>query len=47
MTTPCVGWLEALYANRAALGAVHFDALLGRTRTTMRANIDRQVEYAG
>ena len=39
--------IEALYASRAELGAVRFDALLGRVRETMRASIDRRMEYAG
>ncbi len=38
--------IEALYRDRAALGAPRFDALLGRVRRTMRAGIDRRLEYA-
>lgn len=39
--------IEALYASRAELGAARFDALLGRVRETLRASIDRRMEYAG
>ena len=39
--------IEALYASRAALGTARFDALLGRVRETLRARIDRRIEYAG
>ncbi|MGE0729681.1 MAG: hypothetical protein AB7O92_01005 [Acidimicrobiia bacterium] len=35
-----------LYAARAALGAERFDALLGRTRTALRARLDRQLAYS-
>ena len=38
--------IEALYAEREALGPAGFEAALGRVRTTMRARIDRQAEYA-
>ena len=38
--------VEALYADCAALGAHTFDALLGRVRTTLRARLDRQLEFA-
>jgi len=38
--------IEALYASRAELGAARFDALLGRVRETLRASIDRRMEYA-
>ena len=47
--TGCGGPLHAdrgLYASRAELGAVRFDALLGRVRGTLRASIDRRMEYA-
>ena len=39
--------IEALYASRAELGQARFDALLGRVRATLRASIDRRMEYAG
>jgi hypothetical protein len=38
--------IETLYADRAELGATRFEALLGRVRRTLRANIDRRMEYA-
>jgi hypothetical protein len=38
--------IETLYARRAELGARRFDALLGRVRETVRASIDRRMEYA-
>ena len=38
--------IETLYARRGELGAERFDALLGRVRETMRASIDRRMEYA-
>lgn len=38
--------VAALYQERASLGADRFDALLGRVRQTLRARIDRQLEYA-
>lgn len=38
--------IETLYASRAELGAARFDALLGRVRETLRASIDRRMEYA-
>jgi hypothetical protein len=38
--------IQALYAAREALGGEHFSALLGRVRKTLRANIERQLEYA-
>lgn len=38
--------VEALYADRNALGNDTFDALLGRVRTTLRARLDRQLEFA-
>jgi hypothetical protein len=38
--------IEALYASRAELGAARFDALLGRVRETLRASIDRRMEYS-
>jgi hypothetical protein len=37
--------IEALYAHRDALGP-SFDAALARVRTTLRASVDRQMEYA-
>lgn len=39
-------FIEALYAARVALGEAHFAQVLGRVRQTLRANIDRRVEYA-
>jgi len=39
--------IEALYAHRNALGAATFDAALRRVRATLRARVDRQMEYAG
>jgi len=38
--------IETLYANRAELGAARFEALLGRVRETLRASIDRRMEYS-
>jgi len=38
--------IEILYASRAELGAARFDTLLGRVRETLRASIDRRMEYA-
>jgi hypothetical protein len=38
--------VAALYAAREELGAESFDALLGRVRRTLRARLDRQLEYA-
>ena len=38
--------IETLYASRAELGSARFDALLGRVRETLRASIDRRMEYA-
>lgn len=38
--------IETLYASRGELGAARFDALLGRVRETLRASIDRRMEYA-
>lgn len=38
--------IESLYAARADLGDQRFSALLGRVRQTLRASVDRQVEYA-
>ena len=38
--------VEALYADRDALGTDTFDALLGRVRTTLRDRLDRQLEFA-
>ena len=34
------------YDQRAVLGEPRFEVLLGRVRTTLRARIDRQMEYA-
>ena len=38
--------IEALYAERNVLGSARFNALLGRVRKTLRAQIDRRMEYA-
>lgn len=38
--------IEALYAERSVLGSARFNALLGRVRKTLRAQIDRCMEYA-
>lgn len=38
--------VAALWAEREALGADRFQTVLGRARTTMRARIDRQMEFA-
>jgi hypothetical protein len=38
--------IESLYATRPELGDQRFTELLGRVRQTLRASIDRQVEYA-
>lgn len=40
------GVIGALYDARAALGAARFDALLGRVRRVLRADIDRRLEFA-
>jgi hypothetical protein len=39
--------IEALYASEQILGRPSFDAALGRVRATLRARINRQMEYAG
>ena len=41
-----VALIAALYAARAELDATRFDALLRRIRQTLRASIDRRMEYA-
>jgi hypothetical protein len=38
--------IEALYADRAALGPARLEAALGRIRRTLRASIERRVEVA-
>ena len=38
--------ITALYAARSALGDARFDALLARVRISLRASIDRRMEYA-
>jgi hypothetical protein len=38
--------ISALYEDRAMLGAGRFDTLLGRVRRTLRASIDRRMEFA-
>jgi hypothetical protein len=40
------GLVEALYATRDDLGAERFDLLITRVRRTLRARLDRQLEYA-
>jgi hypothetical protein len=44
--TALCGLIEALYANRPALGEPTFAALLGRIRRTLRRSIDRRMEIA-
>jgi hypothetical protein len=39
-------FIEALYAEREALGEARFDALLERVRLAMRRSLDRRLEYA-
>lgn len=39
-------FVEALYAERAALGEARFEAVLARVRQSLRADIDRQLVYA-
>ena len=38
--------VEALYASRDELGTERFEALLARVRRTLRARLDRQLEFA-
>jgi hypothetical protein len=38
--------VEAIYATRDELGAEQFDLLITRVRQTLRARLDRQLEYA-
>ena len=38
--------VEALYAERDALDPERFDQLLARVRRTLRARLDRQLEFA-
>ncbi len=38
--------VEVLYAEREALGAQRFEALLGRVRETLRADLDRRLAIA-
>jgi hypothetical protein len=38
--------VAALYAERHELGPEQFDVLLARVRRTLRARLDRQLEYA-
>lgn len=38
--------IETLYAARGDIGDGQFEQLLGRVRQTLRANIDRTLEYA-
>ena len=38
--------VQALYAERATLGEDRFGALLGRVRTTLRARVNRHMEFA-
>lgn len=41
-----VAIVSLLHAERVALGADRFEALLGRVRTTLRARLDRELEYS-
>lgn len=38
--------VAALYSERAHLGPERFDALLGRVRRTMRAGLERRLQYS-
>ncbi len=38
--------VAAVWAERGALGEERFEELMGRVRTTLRARLDRQLEYA-
>lgn len=38
--------IDTLYATRGGLGPACFDALLGRVRRTLRASVDRRMEFA-
>jgi len=38
--------VETLYAKRDELGSDLFEQLLGRVRETLRARLDRQLEYS-
>ncbi len=38
--------ISALYESRETLGAARFDSLLGRVRKTLRASVDRRMEFA-
>lgn len=38
--------VRALYADRDALGADGFDAMLGRVRAALRVRLDRTLEYS-
>ena len=40
------GLIETLYASRGALGEPRFEELLARVRRTLRADIERRMEYA-
>jgi hypothetical protein len=40
------GLIEALYASRREMETEEFDALLTRVRRTLRAKLDRQLDYA-
>lgn len=40
------GLISALYEGREALGPARFDALLGRVRKTLRASVDRRMEFS-
>ena len=47
VTTSALGqFIESLYAARADLGDPVFTAALARVRSTLRARIDREMEYA-
>jgi hypothetical protein len=38
--------VRSLYANRSELGERRFDELLARVRVTLRAGVERRLEYA-
>ncbi|MCH9675645.1 MAG: hypothetical protein K0U93_29680 [Gammaproteobacteria bacterium] len=38
--------IEALYAAKDTLGHDHFETVLARIRVTLRADLDRRMEYA-
>jgi hypothetical protein len=40
------GLVESIYASRDVLGDRRFEGLLARVRCTLRADVDRRLEYA-